>query len=83
MLQKQLKFSSNQFGTSTQKSPYNLVDTIILNILARNNLLLIPSESYLKYNANLASGVNGSYFRWNCCDAHGPFNASDVLVTAI
>jgi hypothetical protein len=51
--------------------PYLLGDTIMLNIPTRNNLLLIPTESYLKFNVNVTSSANGSYFRWDSCGAHG------------
>ena len=51
--------------------PYLLGDTVILNIPTRNNLLLIPTESYLKFNVNVTSSANGSYFRWDSCGAHG------------
>jgi hypothetical protein len=82
MLPKQLKFGSKvessmarQYKTNVAPQngtgPYNLGDTIILNIPTRNNLLLIPTESYLKFNVNLTSSANGSYFRWDSCGAHG------------
>jgi len=51
--------------------PYLLGDTVILNIPTRNNLLLIPTESYLKFNVNVTSSAAGSYFRWDSCGAHG------------
>ena len=82
MLPKQLKFGSKvessmarQYRTNVAPQngtgPYNLGDTIILNIPTRNNLLLVPTESYLKFNVNLTSSANGSYFRWDSCGAHG------------
>lgn len=82
MLPKNLKFGSKvesasarsyrsniapQNGTST----YNLGDTIIVNIPTRNNLCLVPTESYLKFNATVTSGANGNVCRWDSCGAHG------------
>jgi len=82
MLPKQLKFGSKvesslarQYKTNLAPQngtgPYNLGDTIILNIPTRNNLLLVPTESYFKFNINVTSGTNGSTFRWDSCGAHG------------
>ena len=82
MLPKQLKFGSKvessmarQYKTNIAPQngtgPYNLGDTIILNIPTRNNLLLVPTESYLKFNVNATSSTNSSYFRWDSCGAHG------------
>ena len=51
--------------------PYNLGDTIIVNIPTRNNLVLVPSESYLKFNVAITSGTNNNAFRWDSCGAHG------------
>ena len=51
--------------------PYNLGDTIIVNIPTRNNLVLVPSESYLKFNINITNGTNNNAFRWDSCGAHG------------
>jgi hypothetical protein len=45
---------------------YNLGDTIIVNIPTRNNLVLAPSESYLKFNLNVKSTYAGNnYLRWD------------------
>ena len=56
-----------QNGTS-----YGLGDNIILNIPTRNNLVLVPSESYLKFNLaiNNTSGSASSY-RFDSVGAHG------------
>jgi hypothetical protein len=51
--------------------PYNLGDTIIINLPTRNNLVLVPSESYLKFNLNITSGTANNAFRWDSCGAHG------------
>jgi hypothetical protein len=53
-------------------SGYNLGDTIIVNIPTRNNLVLVPSESYLKFNITVTNNANaGNAFRWDSCGAHG------------
>ena len=52
--------------------PYNLGDTIIINLPTRNNLVLVPSESYLKFNVNITnSSTSANAFRWDSCGAHG------------
>jgi hypothetical protein len=51
--------------------PYGLGDTIILNIPTRNNLVLVPTESYLKFNVTLKSGAAANAFRWDSAGAHG------------
>lgn len=56
-----------QNGTGT----YNLGDTIIINIPTRNNLVLVPTESYLKFNATVTAAANGLCARWDSCGAHG------------
>ena len=52
-------------------SGYNLGDTIIVNIPTRNNLVLVPSESYLKFNVAITNGTASNAFRWDSCGAHG------------
>ena len=50
---------------------YNLGDTIIVNIPTRNNLVLVGTESYLKFNLNVTNSANaGNYARWDSCGAH-------------
>ena len=60
MLPKTLKFQSkiesayarsmrSNIAPQNGTGPYNLGDQIILNISTRNNLVLVPSESYLKF----------------------------------
>jgi hypothetical protein len=56
-----------QNGTGT----YSLGDTIIINIPTRNNLVLVPTESYLKFNATVTTSGNGVVARWDSCGAHG------------
>ena len=50
---------------------YNLGDTIIFNLPCRNNVLLVPSESYLKLNLKVTNSdaQTGSY-RFDSCGAH-------------
>jgi len=54
-------------GTGT----YGLGDTIILNIPTRNNLVLAPTESYLKFNVAVTAKATDGAFRWDSCGAHG------------
>jgi len=56
-----------QNGTST----YNPNDTIIFNLPTRNNLVMVPTESYLKFNVVFTSGAADNAFRWDSCGAHG------------
>lgn len=55
-------------GTGT----YGFNDTIIVNIPTRSNLVMVPTESYLKFNVNFTNGgtANNS-IRWDSCGAHG------------
>jgi hypothetical protein len=50
---------------------YVLGDTIILNIPTRNNLVLAPTESYLKFTGTFTSSAANNAFRWDSCGAHG------------
>ena len=53
---------------------YNLGDTIIVNVPTRNNLCLVPTESYLKFNALVGSSnstTDLANIRWDSCGAHG------------
>jgi len=53
--------------------PYNMNDVIIFNLPTRNNLVYVPSESYLKFNATITnnSGTAASYYRFDSNGAHG------------
>ena len=55
-------------GTGT----YGFNDTIIINIPTRSNLVLVPTESYLKFNVAFTNGgtANNS-LRWDSCGSHG------------
>jgi len=50
---------------------YVLGDTIILNIPTRNNLVLAPTESYLKFTGTFTSTAANNAFRWDSCGSHG------------
>lgn len=59
---------SPQNGTST----YNLGDTIIVNLMSRPGLVLVPSESYLKFNLAVTNGDgSANSYRLDSCGAHG------------
>ena len=52
---------------------YNAGDTIIIiNIPTRNNLVYVPTESYLKFTHTVtAGGADSAYARFDSCGAHG------------
>ena len=52
-------------------SGYGLGDTIILNLPTRNNLVMVPTESYLKFTVTVTSKKASNAFRWDSCGAHG------------
>ena len=52
--------------------PYLVGQTIILNIPTQNNLVLVGSESYLKFKFTLPlNGATANHFRWDLAGAHG------------
>jgi len=61
-------------------SVYGLNDTITINIPTRNNLVLVPQESYLKFDHQITntSGSNATY-RWDACGAHGVIQSIKVF----
>lgn len=82
MLPKTLKYGSkiesayarslrSNIAPQNGTGPYNLGDTIILNLSTRAGLVLVPSESYLKFQVNITSGTANNAFRWDSCGAHG------------
>ena len=82
MLPKSLKYGSKVESAVARSSRvniapqngtgnYGLGDTIILNIPTRNNLVLAPTESYLKFNVAVTSRANNNAFRWDSCGSHG------------
>jgi hypothetical protein len=51
---------------------YGLGDTIIFNIPTRNNLVLVPTESYLKFTVNqITASAAATTFRLDSCGIHG------------
>lgn len=52
--------------------PYSALDTITINIPTRANLVMVPTESYLKFKLNV-NNLNGSAnsFRLDRCGSHG------------
>ena len=56
-----------QNGTGT----YNAGDTITINIPTRNNLVLVPEESVLKFTLNYTAGAAANIIRLDSCGAHG------------
>lgn len=84
MLPKQLRYGSKVESAAAKSSRvniapqngtnnYNLGDTIIFNIPTRQNLVLVPNESYLKFSLNqfTNAGADPSVYRWDSCGAHG------------
>ena len=51
---------------------YSAGETIIINIPTRNNLVYVPSESYLKFTHTVTVGAaTSAYTRFDSCGAHG------------
>ena len=82
MLPKNLKYGSKVESASARSyrsniapqngtGVYNLGDTIIVNVPTRNNLCLVPTESYLKFDARVTTVADGNVARWDSCGAHG------------
>ena len=56
-----------QNGTGT----YNVGDTITINIPTRNNLVLVPEESVLKFTLNYVNGTTATnIIRLDSCGVH-------------
>lgn len=82
MLPKNLKYGSKVESAIARSTRINIApqngtgnyskgDTVIINIPTRNNLVLVPTESYLKFNVFFTSGAGNNAFRWDSCGAHG------------
>ena len=83
MLPKQLKYTSKIESAMAQSyrsniqpqngtGPYSLGQTIIINIPTANNLVLAPTESYLKFYVNfLNGGTADNHVVLDSCGAHG------------
>ena len=50
---------------------YNAGDTIIINIPTRNNLVFVPSESYLKFTHEVTATAESKYTRYDSNGSHG------------
>jgi len=50
---------------------YGLGTTIIINIPTANNLVLVPTESYLKFQSVYTHGAAAANIRLDSCGAHG------------
>eukprot|EP01038_Epipyxis_sp_PR26KG_P016539 gene16539-22578_t len=51
--------------------PYALGQTIIINIPTANNIVLAPTESYLKFACTITNGGTAGKAIWDACGAHG------------
>ena len=81
MLPKTLKYGTKIESAVARSSRVNIQpqsgtiygpnDTITINIPTRNNLVLVPTESYLKFNVEFTSGAASNAFRWDSNGAHG------------
>ena len=82
MLPKQLKYTSKiesamsqQYRSNIQpqngNGPYGLGQTIIINIPTANNLVLAPTESYLKFYVSFANAGAANNVTFDSCGAHG------------
>lgn len=82
MLPKNLKYGSKIESAVARSSRVNIQpqngsgdyvanDTIIFNLPTRNNLVMVPTESYLKFQIVMKSGAADNIFRWDSCGAHG------------
>ena len=54
--------------------PFNLGDTIIINLPTRAGLALIPSESYLRFTVNITNGTADNALRWDSGGCAGLFS---------
>lgn len=82
MLPKQLKYGSRVESAASKSSrvniapnngtgPYSLGDTIIFNIPTRANLVMVPNESYLRFNLSTLKASAATAIRLDSCGAHG------------
>lgn len=51
--------------------PYNLGDTVMFNIPTRANLVMVPTESYLKFTLSTLTATANTAIRLDSCGAHG------------
>ena len=65
------KLMRSNIAPQNGTGPYNLGDTIILNIPTRANLVLDTSNSYFKFNVSLTTTAADTFARWDNCGSHG------------
>ena len=53
------------------RETYNAGDTITINIPTRNNLVLVPEESVLKFTLTYTAGAANDIIRLDSCGVHG------------
>eukprot|EP01038_Epipyxis_sp_PR26KG_P016367 gene16367-22310_t len=81
MIPKQLKYGSKVNSAMAQSyrtniQPQNGTDallgqTIIINIPTANNIVLAPSESYLKFACTITPTATAANATWDACGCHG------------
>ena len=83
MLPKNLKYGSKvesaparssraNIAPQNGTSGYNLGDIININIPTRANLVMVPTENYLKFDIKITNtSAAASTYRWDSCGAHG------------
>ena len=82
MIPKQLKYGdkvnsamAQSYRTNIQPQngtgPYGLGQTIIINIPTANNIVLAPTESYLKFSVAITKNATDGSAVWDACGAHG------------
>ena len=59
--------------------PYNLGDTIIVNIPTRQNLVQVPTDSYLKFTCQVNTAADGNAYRFDSAGAHGLIQRINVF----
>lgn len=82
MLPKNLKYQSKVEASPARSSRVNiqpqtgssftLGDTVTFNIPTRRNLVMVPSESYLRFDLSVRNTTGGvGHYRFDSCGAHG------------
>lgn len=85
MLPKNLKYGSKVESASCKSfrsniqpqsgQTFGLGDQLSFNIPTRRNLVMVPSESYLKFNISVTNGSGAvNYYRFDSCGAHSLIN---------
>jgi len=83
MLPKNLKYGSkvesaparsmrSNIAPSNGTAGYNKGDNINIYIPTRSNLVMVPTENYLKFDVDITNTSGGdATYRWDSCGAHG------------